>query len=185
MRKVSLCYTPLTPSEYRRDVVELLKILLSELLEKAARPQIWFRSVHFNPLNTASLQCPMKDWRIPVNIDKYNEVLRGLFVGIGTAHDVDDGDQTHTTLAAGSDAAAGAGRGAARPPTVAEPAARLGVEVAVLKRLREHIRWLDTNFILSPLWDSAGDGCHYEGELRRAEAEWILHEIFSAGGGAQ
>ena len=41
----------------------------------------------------------------------------------------------------------------------------------------EGVNWLDTRQVMSPLWDSADDWCHYSNFVGRAEAVDIISRI--------
>jgi hypothetical protein len=41
-------------------------------------------------------------------------------------------------------------------------------------------RFIDTTHIVGPVWDGAEDFCHPTGKAFKAEAEWILYELFSS-----
>lgn len=40
-----------------------------------------------------------------------------------------------------------------------------------------NVEYIDTNFIISPLWDSPKDWCHYENEAGSSEALYILQNV--------
>lgn len=52
----------------------------------------------------------------------------------------------------------------------------------VLKQLTttHDVEYIDLNHIMGPMWDSALDYCHPRGKVFFAEAEWILHHIFTS-----
>ncbi|GFH50019.1 hypothetical protein CTEN210_06498 [Chaetoceros tenuissimus] len=49
----------------------------------------------------------------------------------------------------------------------------------VLREVAEesNVQYIDTNFIISPLWDSPKDWCHYENEAGASEALYILQNV--------
>ena len=54
-----------------------------------------------------------------------------------------------------------------------------GYNEIVQSLARKHnITYIDTGDVMDPMWDSAGDYCHYRGLEGRTEALYILQEIF-------
>ena len=67
-------HAPETPAEMARDVEQLVQ----QVQRTAPSVRMWVRSVNYNPLGMAVLQCPQSEWRTPPLIDGYNFALRQM-----------------------------------------------------------------------------------------------------------
>jgi hypothetical protein len=52
---------------------------------------------------------------------------------------------------------------------------------AILKRLSDqfNVTFIDSNFIVGPMWDSAPDWCHYKNEVGNQMATYILGRVLN------
>jgi len=107
--------------EYEIQMKEVMTIMKD--FQKDLGFDLYFRSIHYNPIGDWIGACPPKDWRSPPVVDGYNYVLEKLCNDFG-------------------------------------------------------LPFIDTNFIISPMWDTPSDWNHFGNEAGKVEAIYIMDIIF-------
>ena len=139
-----------TLSYWKAQMSDVIKILQTTAMDQDNSLQkIVVRSVHANGLKLDMIQCPAKDFRHPLNADLATVILKQIVE--------ESNHQRQTTTTTNS--------------TATNPATRTTPP--------EIVSFLDTNFLLGPVWDAQSDWNHFRGKEGVEEAKFILSYILS------
>ena len=139
-----------TLSYWKAQMSDVIKILQTTAMDQNNSLQnIVVRSAHANGLKLDMIQCPAKDFRHPLNADLATVILKQIVE--------ESNHQRQTTTTTNS--------------TATNPATRTTPP--------EIVSFLDTNFLLGPVWDAQSDWNHYRGKEGVEEAKFILSYILS------
>uniref|UniRef100_A0A7S4ELH4 Uncharacterized protein n=1 Tax=Pseudo-nitzschia australis TaxID=44445 RepID=A0A7S4ELH4_9STRA len=161
----------LTFPKWKQDIVKVVRILLhyndraspntnSNNNNKTKKKRnnlkkIILRSVHTNGLKEHVSKCPPNDFRNPYNAHVCNRMLRD----IATSFESDTSSSIYSSK-----------NGNSNSTHTKEFSNTSGVDTIV--------SFVDTDFITGPVWDSAEDWSHYNGEIGTQEIKYLLYEIF-------
>ena len=133
-----------------------IKSMLGRIQQAFPHLELFARSIHYNPLGDSISSCPPKDHRNPVVIDGYNYIIQQV------VHDMNANSTTTTTDSSSSAALHSSS-----------------------KNKNNRIMYIDTNFIVGPVWDTSPDWCHLNSDTSQVEALYIASVMMSdsSGGG--
>lgn len=125
---------PYSFDRYSAEMRRIVRVAASFAETTDDEVKVYLRSAHHIPIGDASGACPMRDWRSPVVMDGYTQII-----------------EKAVQEAKGDESISGG----------------------------EHVEFLDTRFITSPMWDNAFDWIHLPPQVSDVEALFIATVLYN------
>ena len=149
-------FAPMMFSQYYQEIKNMLHRLDDESTNIPYNNiPIFLRSINYNPLGSMIGDCPPTDWRSPLVIDGYNSVMQTALQEIMME------------------------LSQSQPETESESVPLSSSSSSSNHHPRRHrvFQYIDTNDLVSPVWDAASDWCHLDQDVAVLQGLMVLSQV--------